>query len=225
MDEQTKNDKDAEERIQGQDSAIEKEEENAIDKKQQIEIEENKKKINLSFFISIAALIISVIQLVFTSPYFLDAYNKPSIIATEKTQYLSTDGKTANFVFEIFNSGRNTAENVNLRFRCFEKDKIQFMPSEVTEIKSDKEGIPIRNHTYEIKSLVPGESYILFIYSDAKRLAEYLNLDSLEVSKKYEKPELFIGPFLEMVKSEKGFANIRRLQSLEFSYTKAIEMN
>lgn len=224
MNERTKNNKDIEERIQVEDSALEKEA-SAIDQKQQIEIEENKKKINLSLIISVAALIISAIQLIFTSPYFLDSYNKPSITATEKPQYLSKDGKTATFVFEIFNNGRNTAENVNLRFRCFAKDEIQFMPSEVTEIKSDEEGIPIRNYTYEIKSLVPGESYILFIYSDAKRLAEYLNLDILEINKKYKKPELFMGPFLEMVKSEKGFADIKRLPSLEFSYIKSIEMN
>ena len=61
--------------------------------KQQAEINLNKRKINISLIVSILALLVSAIQLVLTSPYFLDSYSEPTITATEKWNYIIKDNK------------------------------------------------------------------------------------------------------------------------------------
>jgi len=187
-------------------------------KEQQQEINTNSKRINLSLIIAILALCISAIHLIFSSPYFMDSYNKPIIEVFERNAYLSIDSAYVIFVYEIINTSHKSAEEVFVRLICFDKDKIQFMPNnEITIVKEDEEGIPLRNHTYRIDNLVPDERYILFIYSDIEKVAEFMRSDTLQVGKEYKKPAIIMVPQLSMVKSKKGFAKINRLEYLKMS--------
>lgn len=196
-----------------------------INKVQQTQIDSSKKKVNISLIISITAILISGIQLVLTSPFFLDAYNKPSVSVYENYHELSRDGNTVTFVYQILNNGKKPAKNINIRFYSFKKDVIQFIPNEAIKINSDLEDIPIANHSYQIKNLVPNESYYLFIYSDAHELKKNMGLDTLEAGEKYKKPGLFMTPYLEMVKTEQGFADIYRQPYLILSYSQFLDTN
>ena len=81
------------------------------------------------------------------------------------------------------------------------------------------------NYTYSIKSLVPEEFTFLHIESSAERIKETYDIDTIRTDIKYEVPELFMGPYLESVKTERGFAEIKRQEYLEFSYMQELKMN
>jgi hypothetical protein len=180
----------------------------------------SKRKVDIALIISIAALVLSGIQLVLSSPAYLKYYNTPLLSAHEEYQFIDRDHETITFVYRITNIGNQPAEDVTIRFRALENDIIQFMPSEVVNIQSDMKGIPLRNHTYKIENLVPGESYHLFIYSNTEDIKEQFKVEKFEVDTSYQLPNLFLGPYLESVKTSQGLMEIERKNNMKLSYLK-----
>ena len=179
-----------------------------VDKKQQQQIDDNKKKVNLSLIIAILALIVSGIQLIISSPQYLDSYNTPKLLVEEYYR-LDTISSTITTTYYITNSSHKTAENIQIRLRGWNDDYFQFLPNIATLVKDDKPDkgeIPIVNYTYLIENLVPKEYVILIMSTSIENYCKSLDVTNLKLNETYTKPFSVLAPEIESVKSDKQVA-------------------
>lgn len=144
----------------------------------------------LTLIISSLALLFSLVQLLFTVPFFANKIYAPNIVC----KLDSREFKTGNFfmTYLLKNEGNKTAENVIIGFTCFKHNYI-ISPGVNFTVEEKENGVPLKDIIIKTESFAPGEHAYIIIYGD---------------SATYQKEELkeYI-PFFQQIKYKDGFVN------------------
>ena len=163
---------------------------------------ETKKKVNEKFtkneiatlFISVFALLISLGQLFFNSPFFTDKISKPKLIMFE----ILNDNVS---IFTIVNDGNKNANNVKINLTCWIDDTI--IISDKTSINPiinrDALNSDIQSVSIQIDKIIPNQEIIVVVQNEQ-------NSDSIRNT--YQNLKL---PLLSSVHSDEGYG-IRKVE-------------
>ncbi len=184
-----------------------------------IEEKKQNRKIDISLWVSGVALFIALLQFIFSTPFYLDYYNKASFEVTEETP--SVRGKIFTTSYFIKNTSKNTVNNIELVFQLLGSDSLQLIPSLDAKIVFKENGPHLKNCFITIDKLVPNENLGIIIdseldsviryntsfFSDAKVIKDELE-DSLPIKISNFELEYLAFPSISRAKFEKGFAKI-----------------
>ena len=189
-------------------------------KKKKSKSKSRKTKINISLVLSIIAILISLVQLVFDNPYFSKFINKIEISASELgiAKHKNEDYLKSSFL--IRNNGKNTAKNVELHLRILRDDNVTIEPELFFLKKDDNKGGIAKNLIYKCDELVPGEIVRIDVYSDYSNYLKINSIDTLFFNEKAAKPKTPYGPYLKSLKHSQKVVRIRRLDSLNLTEIK-----
>ncbi len=177
-------------------------------------------KLNLPLVLSIFAIMISFVQLIFTLPIVLKYFEQVELRAIEYNISKPIDDDYVRSSFMIINTGNNTARNVELHLRVLKNDKILFIPEIFNLTKDDiKNGIA-RNLIFKCDELVPGEKVRFFIHSNFQEYLETNSLDTLYYNKSITRPKLSYGPYITTLKHSLGKVQLERLVDLTLTELK-----
>lgn len=173
-----------------------------------------KTKLNISLWLSIFAILISLGQLVFTMPFVLKQFEKVELKAMEIEFSKPKDLDVLNTYFIVMNTGKNTAENVELQIRTFNEDWVTFNPDIFELVKGENTSAPIKNLIYRCDAIVPNETVKIFIKSKYSNYLDFYSIDTLEYNKPIPLPKYQYGPTIIYLKHSLGKVNIERKDSL-----------
>lgn len=172
------------------------------------------RKIDVSLFLSIAALIIAALQFIVSTPFFNEYYYKTSFEIEESLPYKNNNKVTT--LFLISNTSKNTVNNVEIGVQMLADDKVQITQNSNLQMIFQENGPYFKNCFFVIDRLVPNEKRILSIHSNFDSLRQnnrgYFELGR-EIERNYHKStniKNFHLPYIFNAKSEKGFAIIKR---------------
>lgn len=114
--------------------------------------------------IAVIALIVSIAQLICTTPLLLDLYFKPVLVATNVKYHGSKNNVVA---FSVHNEGSREAEMVELGIVTGENDTLTVMPDLGSMITHDN-SVWVRNHRVIVPYLSPEEGFNVLIRVDPK---------------------------------------------------------
>ncbi len=163
-----------------------------------------KLRVNISLWLSIIAILISLGQLIFDNPFFLKHFNQVEINATELDVSKSIDGDKIKSSFLIENIGKNTAKNVEIRLRVLEKSSVIITPDIFELVNPEEPLTPARNLLYRCDELVPGDKIKLLVFSDFSDYLKINSLDTLYYNKTRARPERDYGPYISGMKHSLG---------------------
>lgn len=171
-------------------------------------------KIDVSLFLSIAALIIAALQFIVSTPFFNEYYFKTSFEIEESLPYINNNRVTT--LFLISNTSKNTVNDVEIGVQMLADDKVQITQNSNLQMKFKENGPYFKNCFFVIDKLVPNEKRILSIHSNFDSLRQnnrgFFEVGR-EIEKKYSKSTSFKNfhlPYIFIAKSDKGFASIKR---------------
>jgi len=155
----------------------------------------NNEKVTIG--ISSLALLLTLIQLVFSTPYFSDRiYHADVIGRIEKSGY--KEGKL-NSIYTIKNEGNKSSETLAISFTCFKDDKITTAPNLNIIVEEKENGPALKDIIIKTESFLPGDYIFVMISTDSLKHSK----DSMSN----------IVPFLGQIKSKDGFGKIIRNKS------------
>lgn len=188
------------------------------------EIKEEKRqnrKIDISLILSIAALLVALLQFIISSPFFIDYYYKANFEIVEEPPMVR--GKTYTTIYIIQNPSKNTVNNIEVSIQMMAKDIIQSIPGRLIQFNFEENGPNLKNCFFSIDKLVPNESFAITIDSDIDSTIYYNSdffknarivgnelEDSSLIKMKDWKLEHMMFPNIIQAKFDKGFATIKR---------------
>ena len=127
--------------------------------------------INIS--LSITAIFISIISLLFTSPLIVDKINEP-VLRMVLSYPMIYDDKVITWC-KVNNSGRSTSKNISIKMLCLEKDEINISSTGTNKLRlvnNEKLNFEtqylVEERIYEISDITPREGVLLTIKSNRK---------------------------------------------------------
>jgi hypothetical protein len=187
----------------------EKGEKTAEDIKQDIEISKTKRKIDIAIVISILALLTSIAQLIITSPFFIDIYNKPDILVKEG-ENMTTGTPIVSSSYQIINNSNKTATNLVLGIDVYDLNSIHIYPENSFKLADSIDGTYFfKKRYYFFKSnLIPNETVSVFMHNHIDTIRTKIGADTLRTFWEYNCQHLV--PHIEELKSDLGYAKINR---------------
>lgn len=177
------------------------------------------RKIDVSLWVSGVALLISLLQFIFSTPFYLDYYNKSSFEVTEGEP--SVRGEIFTTSYFIKNTSKNTVNNIELVFQLLRSDTLQIIAGLATKIVCKENGPVLKNCFISIDKLVPNENLGIIIDSELDSIIRYNTSffsnaemirneleDSLPVKMSDWKLEHLAFPSITLAKFDKGFGKI-----------------
>ncbi|KFF18827.1 hypothetical protein [Flavobacterium hydatis] len=143
--------------------------------------------------ISLTALILSLLQFGFSIPIISQYFYSPEIVAFQPKSGVLNDKFIS--VFYVKNKGNKAAENLFINFKCAKNDSITTLPKLDIEMKSEKDGEPLKNVSIQIKRLLPNEQIIFLVQIDSTTI-------------KINSTSDIRFPFIETIKDDDGFGRI-----------------
>ena len=182
-----------------------------------------KHKVNISLFLSIVAILVSMGQLIFDNPYFLKNFNKVELTATELgiSKEPASDKIESSFIVE--NIGRNTAQDVEIQLRVLKDSKVIIMPNTFTLENPSVPETPVKNLIYKCDAVVPGEKIRIYVLSDFEDYLNINKLDTLMYNTRTAKPLFDYGPYISSAKHSKGKVENSSLVFLNLNKKEVIE--
>ena len=185
------------------------------------------RKENITLAIALIALLISLLQFIFTSPFFIDFYNRTGFSVVEKLPFLREKNITLNY--QISNSSDKTVKDIEIVIQVLKSDYIQILPFQNSVISEKENGPHFKYVTIKINTLVKNESLFLLIDTNSDSL-KYYNSDFIDratilknendsgikwdtINIRNSKYLLF--PSVVYAKHENGESNIERFDRLE----------
>jgi hypothetical protein len=186
-----------------------------------LEEKKQNRKIDISLILSIAALVISLFQLIVSSPFFIDYYYKASFEVIEEPP--SVRSKIFTSAYLVKNTSRNTVNNIEISLQLLASDSVQIIPSRNVQLTFKENGPHLKNGFLSIDKLVPNESFLITIDSELDSVIYYnssflknatLIKNELQDSSLLKisdwKLDYIAFPTLGEAKFDKGFAKIIR---------------
>ncbi len=119
---------------------------------------------------SIAALLLSAVNVVLTSPVLIDMYAKPRLTASEDRRQIEGDNFKTSFI--VANDGFNGARGVEVILSAHAKDVIQVSPSVSATVEEQQNGTAVKTVRIKLKYLAPDELFSITVTGAKKRLME-----------------------------------------------------
>jgi hypothetical protein len=161
---------------------------------------ESKIAIGLSAF----ALVISIVNMILTSPVLINLYSKPEISVEEINREL--DGDTYRTMFIVSNDGSSSAKNVELIMNVNADDFIQTMQGFSGEVTEKSNGTVFKTVTLRASYLPPNDSFYIMITGSKE--------DLIEMSKSYNmedgSPANVVVPAVVTLRSENSVGEVYR---------------
>jgi hypothetical protein len=162
------------------------------------------KESKIAIGISALALVISVVNMILTSPVLINLYSKPEISVEEINRDL--DGDTFRTMFIVRNDGLSTARNVELVMNVNADDFIQTMQGFTGEVKEKPNGPPLKTVIFKTTYLPPNDSFFIIITGSKE--------DLIEMSKSYNmddgSPSNVTVPAVVTLRSENSIGHVHR---------------
>jgi hypothetical protein len=143
--------------------------------------------------LSVTALIISVLQFGFSIPIISQYFYSSEIVAFQPKNEVLNDKFIR--VFYVKNEGNKAAENLFINFKCVKNDSITTLPKLDIEMKSEKDGEPLKNVSIHVKRLLPNEQIIFLVQTDSTTI-------------KINSTSNIRFPFIETIKDDDGFGKV-----------------
>lgn len=124
----------------------------------------------VALYTSIAALILSAVNVVLTSPVLIDMYAKPRLTAAEDRRQI--DGDNFKTSFTVTNDGFSGARGVEVVLSAHTKDVIQVSPSVSAAVEEQPNGTALKTVRIKLKYLAPDELFSITVTGAKKRLME-----------------------------------------------------
>ncbi len=176
-------------------------------------------KINVSLILSILALIVAIVQLVVTTPYFTERYYKSSLDIVEIEPTISNQDYTTNYL--VTNQSKNTVNNIEINIQMLVGDQIQLAPNGNIDFTYKENGPFFKDCYFKIEKLVPKENILVMIHSNRDSLVYYnrafktkgksLINDSSITDENEGKEDYLTFPNISLAKFDKGVARIVRM--------------
>ena len=148
--------------------------------------------------LSIIAIVLTLIQLVLSTPVLTEFYLTPDLVITGGGE--KPDAKVLMGVFEVENRGRASAKNVQIGFMMEEHQRLSIVPNINAKIVQQDEPIFFtKNVRIEIPKLTPKEKVRVMIYPGSG--LEQLRSD---LAKFFMEAGLKEFPAVSFIKSDEG---------------------
>lgn len=112
-----------------------------------------------SITISILALFVTCLQLIFTTPLLIDLYFKPHLIIRNEE---ASSPKSDVVAFRVVNEGSRMARNVEVGITAIDDDRLSVLPDLGASISHD-DSVFIRNFRIVVPYLGEGESFAIVV--------------------------------------------------------------
>lgn len=119
---------------------------------------------------SIAALLLSAVNVVLSSPVLIDMYAKPRLTASEDRRQIEGDNFKTSFI--VANDGFSGARGVEVVLSAHAKDVVQVSPSVSAAIEEQPNGTALKTVRIKLKYLAPDELFSITVTGAKKRLME-----------------------------------------------------
>ncbi len=124
----------------------------------------------VALYTSIAALLLSAVNVVLTSPVLIDVYAKPRLTASEDHRQIEGDNfKTS---FTVSNNGFSGARAVEVVLSTHAKDVVQVSPSVSANVEEQPNGGALKTVRIKLKYLAPDEAFSINVSGAKKQLME-----------------------------------------------------
>lgn len=124
----------------------------------------------VALYTSIAALLLSALSVVLTSPVLIDMYAKPRLTAAEDRRQIDGDNFKTSFV--VTNDGFSGARGVEVVLSAHSKDMVQVSPGVSATVEEQPNGAALKTVRIKLKYLAPDELFSINISGAKKRLME-----------------------------------------------------
>ncbi|WP_117880090.1 hypothetical protein [Aureibaculum luteum] len=188
-------------------------------------ISSKSKRTNFSLILSILALVISFVQLLFTMPLVLKYYDKVEIQVHELGLTKLENYDNIFSQFKIKNIGENTAKNVEFRLRVLNGDSVRIVPKVFNLLKVDSSGIITKDSFYGCDEIVPSESVRIIITSDFSNFLKLNRIDTLFYNKAIDRYKVSTGPYIWDLKHSLGRVKVIGSDSLTLKKRWIYELN
>lgn len=148
-----------------------------------------------TLIIASIALLLTLLQFIFSIPCVSNLLYSPNIIGER------LDDKCSNRIFEstflIKNSGNKIANNLMVNMTISKKSKVQIIPNTLYEIKERKNGEPLQDIIVKATHFIPNENILIIVYTDSSSFYKMkADNDSIVI------------PMLGIIKHDDGFGKI-----------------
>lgn len=158
----------------------------------------------LATTLAIIAVVISVANVLLTSPVLIGLYSEPKLGVTEAGRASSGDRFQTSFVLR--NEGRGTAKSVEMVINAHDSDLLQVLQGSVkTEEKSN--GPLFKIVTLRAEYLAPKETVLIVVFGERKRLLE----DSQFINLRDQSRMTVTLPTVSLLRAEHGLGVIYNL--------------
>ncbi len=124
----------------------------------------------VALYTSVAALLMSAMNVVLTSPVLIDMYAKPRLSASEDHRQIEGDNFRTTFI--VSNNGFSGARAVEVVLSAHAKDVIQVSPSVSATVEEQPNGAVLKTVRIKLKYLAPDELFSINASGAKKRLME-----------------------------------------------------
>ncbi len=152
----------------------------------------------VALYTSVAALLLSALNVVFTSPVLIDLYAKPRLTAAEDRRQI--DGETFRTTFTVANHGFNGARGVEVILSAHPKDTVQVSPGVSATVEEAPYGPPLKTVRVKLKYLASDEEFSITVSGAKKQLLA----DSQNYYMENRAPVNLPVPAILNLRSEKG---------------------
>ena len=125
------------------------------------------RKIDISLILSIAAILVSLIQVVISSPFFTDFYYKSYFEIEEEDPYLIRNNYIT--MYSVTNPSKNTVNNIEISIEVLKNDTVEVTPNNNIDISFKEQG-PAKSCYFKIDKLVSNEEIVIIIHTNADSL-------------------------------------------------------
>ncbi len=119
----------------------------------------NKWPFDAAITIALFALFLSVVQLFLNTPVLVNFYMEPELVVRGSGSDPKADVLIG--MFEVNNSGRASATNVEIGLTVQEDQRVSLMPNIEADITEDKEPVFIKKVRIKIPKLTSGETVVI----------------------------------------------------------------
>ena len=152
--------------------------------------------------VSVIALLVSVINIILTSPVIIDLYSKPDISVMETNRELA--GDTFRTMFIVNNEGSSTANNVELVLNAHAKDIVQTIQGFTGEMMEKPNGPSFKTVTLKVNYLPPNDSFVVLLTGSKESLVSTADAYNM----KDGSPSNLTIPNAVSIRSERTIGNI-----------------
>ncbi len=154
----------------------------------------------VALYTSIAALLLSALNVVLTSPVLIDMYAKPRLTASEDHRQIDGDNFKTSFI--VSNNGFSGARAVEVVLSAHAKDVVQVSPGVSATVEEQPNGAALKTVRIKLKYLAPDELFSINVSGAKKRLME--DAGNSDADNKAPSPTNVPVPAILNLRCEKG---------------------